>query len=284
LAWVTLLGVLLFPGPSQAPVPMRINGDTWLTTNASFDGMRWSAQDPSHASFAFWMSDQGFMPNEGRTGAEGFWVHRAGCPKVFDRLAAACGWNLGLALTQWKSLVVGGDAVEIDGNALPPYGRVTNASDGRNRYIGLVSNFFGDLSNVDVPERPSWLFGINLTQDAYQIRRLPAGNTHGAHSERVVSLMNLDRDGNLRLAGATATSRIAQAHADRWATRAPLHNGVYTFLFSRKYASTPVCVASSEGNQSYSLHVTPSQSFCIVKSSNTNDSSMVDIIVVGNPE
>jgi hypothetical protein len=230
------------------------------------------------------MNDQGFMPNEGRTGAEGFWVHRAGCPKIFDRLAAACGWNLGLALTQWKSLVVGGDAVEIDGNSLPPFGRIANASEGRNHYIGVVSNFFGDLSGVDTSERSSWLFGINLTQDAYQIKRLPPGSAQGAPLGRAASLMNLDRDGNLRLAGAAAASRVTQAHADRWATRAPLHNGTYTFLFSKKYASTPVCVANSEGNQSYPLRVTPSPGSCVVRSANGNDSSMIDIIVVGNPE
>jgi hypothetical protein len=270
---------------SNRPAISRIDGDTWLATNASFDGTSWSSGDPSRASFALWMNDNGYMPNEGKTGAVGFWTHRADCPRMFERITASCGWNLGLTVTQWKSVVVGGNAVEIDGNNAAPFGRVVNATDGERRFIGLESNVFGDFSGFDVATRPSWIAGIDITGDEFEVRRLRESPvTERVHSRDFVGLLDIDRDGNTSIAGRISTAGVAQEKPSQFATRAVLNDGRAVFAFPRAYAVTPVCVANSEGAGSFPLRVTPSRSSCVVTSANATDRSMVDIVVIANPD
>jgi hypothetical protein len=263
----------------------RIDGDTWLTTNASFDGTSWSSADPSRASFALWMNDNGYMPNEGKTGAAGFWTHRADCPRAFERITASCGWNLGLTVTQWKSVVVGGNAVEIDGNNAAPFGRVVNTTDGERRFIGLESNVFGDFSGFDIASRPSWIAGIDITGDEFAIKRLRANpGARRVHSNDFVSLVDIDHDGNTSIAGKLRAARLAQPKPGQFATRATLSGGRAVFAFPRAYAVTPVCVANGEGQESSPLRVAPSKSACVVTSANGKDNSVVDIVVIGNPD
>jgi hypothetical protein len=270
---------------AERPALAHIGGDTWLTTNASFDGTHWNSSDPSHASFALWMNESGYMPNEGKTGAAGFWTHRADCPRTFEKITDSCGWNLGLTLTQWKSVVVGGNTIEIDGNNAAPFGRVVNTTDGDSRFIGLMSNVFGDFSGFDVAARASWIAGVNLTGDAFEVKRLrPTATNQRVHSNDFTQLLGVDRDGNTSVAGSLSSSRAAQARPSQWATRVALKGGRVDFAFPRVYATIPVCVANSEGSGGYSLRVAPSKSACVVTSANARDNSMVDIIVIGNPD
>lgn len=231
------------------------------------------------------MNDSGYMPNEGKTGAAGFWTHRADCPRTFEKITDSCGWNLGLTVTQWKSVVVGGNTIEIDGNNAAPFGRVVNTTDGEHRFIGLMSNVFGDFSGFDVASRASWIAGIDLTGDAFQIKRLR--ENHGAQHVRssdFKNLLDVDRDGNTAIAGTASTPRIAQAQPGQWATRAALNRGRVDFKFPHAYMAVPVCVANSESRDTGPLRVAPSKSGCVVTSASDKDESTVDIVVIGNPE
>jgi hypothetical protein len=272
------------PAGADRPVLNRIAGDTWLTTNAQFDGSHWNSSDPSRASFALWMNDNGYMPNEGKTGAAGFWTHRADCPHTFERITDSCGWNLGLTVTQWKSVIVGGNTIEIDGNNAAPFGRVANTTDGESRFMGLMSNVFGDFSGFDVANRASWIAGVNLTGDTFQIKRLrPTPSSQRVRSADFSNLLEVDHDGNTAVAGSISASRADQVRSSQWATRAALRNGRFEFAFPRAYTAVPVCVATTEGSAGYSLRVAPAKSGCVITSANAKDDSMVDVIVVGNP-
>ncbi|MGD0476084.1 MAG: hypothetical protein ABSB70_23110 [Candidatus Velthaea sp.] len=231
------------------------------------------------------MNDSGYMPNEGKTGAVGFWTRRADCPRAFERITASCGWNLGLTVTQWKSVVVGGNTIEIDGNNAAPFGRVVNTTDGQHRFIGLESNVFGDFSGFDVTGRASWIAGIDITSDEFEVRRLRANpGSARVRASDFSDLLDVDRDGNMSVAGTARAARLAQTRPDQFATRATLSGGRAVFTFPHRYTATPVCVANSEGSGHVPLRVEPSRSACVVTSANGNDRSVVDIMVIGDPD
>lgn len=260
----------------------QADGDVWLTANAHATKGQWRADDPAHASFALWLNGRGFMPYEGRTAAAGIWVRRPGCLALFDNIGRNCGWDLGLAVTQWKSIVVGGATIEIDGNGAPPFGRVTNASDGAERYIGVASNAFGDFSGVDDRTAPSWIAAIDVTTDGYRIRRADA--THAGARVPFRTLVDVNRYGDVRAAGEIGGTHVVQTSSGQWATRARLRGGKYRFAFPRKFRHAPVCVATSEGENGFVLHVATEISGCRVTSSGRKDESVIDVIAVGNPD
>lgn len=272
VAIVVLVGTMMTRDTTAAAgiSPFQVvRGDGWLTSNARFDGTSWAALDAARPSFGLQLNDRNDIPFESGTAGATVWVRQPHCTRPITGFQERCGWQLGIAVTQFRSLVVGGHGIELDGLADPPYGRVVNTSDGHSRLIGIASNVFADFSGVDRADAPSWLAAIDASSDAYVLKRAPRG------TRAFETLLTVDR------AGALATQRVDQAAPGRFATRVRLAGGTYTFSFATPFAVTPVCVASAEGGAT--LHVTPSTTSCVVRSTNSADDGFVDIIVVGNP-
>ena len=251
-----------------------VNGDGWLTSNATHESGGWTPFNAARPSFGLQLSERNDIPFESGTAGASVWVRQPGCPR-FAGFGERCGWQLGLAVTQFRSLVVGGYGIEIDGLALgAPYGRLVNASDGESHLVGLLTNAYTDFSGVDVATDPSWFAGIDLSHDAFTVRRA-ARLPKVAHE-----LLGIDNQGNARVAGSVATRRALQNASGQWAIRAPLVHGSYTFHYA-PYQKPPVCIASSEGGAR--LRVTPAPASCTITSENSADDATVDVVVVGDP-
>jgi hypothetical protein len=270
----TLLGALLPRAlcAAGAFVPfLTVEGDGWLVSNARHDASGWKPPLRSRPSFGLQMSLRNDIPFDRGTAGATIWVRQPSCGERFAAFGENCGWQLGMAVTQYRSLVVGGHGIEVDGlGAATPYGRFVNASDGRSRMVGTTTNVFADFSGVDRGAAPSWFDGIDVTNDAFAVRRAPAG------SRKFDDLMSVDRNGALHAAA------LAQAASGQWAARIPLQHGSATFRFAKPLAATPVCVANSESGAT--LRVAPSPASCTITSSIADDSSYVDVAVFGHPD
>ncbi len=252
---------------------VQVNGDGWITSNAHFDGTNWTSRLANRPSFGLQLGEVNDIPFEHGTAGATFWERDAACSGPFATFGKACGWKLALAITQYRSLVVGGNGIEIDGLSLdPPYGRVMSVSDGSARRFGLTSNIFADWSGADVATAPRWFAGFNVTRDRFEIDRGLTMN--------ISPLATVEPDGTLG-ASALSVDRVQQTSADRYATRAHLVNGTMQFRFKRPYASVPVCIASSEGNAP--VHVHSAIDGCTVISAAANDASIVNVQVTGDP-
>jgi hypothetical protein len=253
-----------------------VDGDGWLTSNANYDANFWAPTDQARPSFGLQLSERNDLPFDRGTAGATVWVRNGSCGVVFKGFGDPCGWQLGLAVTQFRSVVVGGQGMEIDGLGLPrPYARVINSTDGTSRMAGLLSNAFVDFSGVDDPNTASWFSGFDLSHDGFAIRRAAPG------SRSLSNLVTVDAGGNLNATGDVAARHVSQPAANRWASRAALVHGTYTFRFQTAFAQPPVCVATSEGTAR--VRVSPAASHCTVTSDDSSDAAMIDVIVIGNP-
>ena len=251
----------------------EVHGDGWITSNARFDGTNWQSRLGARPSFGLQLGEENDIPFEHGTAGATFWVRDAGCTGPFAGFGNVCGWKLAMAVTQFRSVVVGGNGIEIDGLTLkPPYGRIVSVSDGTQRRFGITNNIFADWSGADVASAPRWFAGFDVDHDRYEIAR--------GMSMTLAPLATVDADGRFSAASASV-SRVEQAAPDTFATRAHLAAGRYRFAFKRAYAHVPVCVASSEGTAP--VHVLSSQSGCEVMSASAADTSIVNVQVTGDP-
>jgi hypothetical protein len=253
-----------------------VDGDGWLTSNADYGTGAWTEPNAARPAFGLELGERNDLPFDRGTAGATFWVRNAGCKPLFGGFGDPCGWQLGLAVTQFRSVVVGGNGMEIDGlGASAPYVRVVNAGDDGMHVAGLLSNAYVDFSGVDSPSAPSWFSGFELDRDTFAVRRAAAS------SGRFTDLLTLDRDGDAGVSGSVASARSLQDAPNQWATRARLVHGSYTFYYAKPFAAPPVCVATPEGVAR--VRVIPSTDTCRVTSENPRDTMMVDIVVVGNP-
>jgi len=264
----------LIEAAAQAPF-LVVDGDGWLTSNARHDSGGWTPFNGARPSFGLQLSARNDIPFDQGTAGATVWVRQPGCPR-FAGFGERCGWQLGLAVTQFRSLVVGGHGIEIDGlTGDRPYGRIVNASDGKSRLVGVLTNGFADFSGVDKAGSPSWFAGVDVDGDTFSVRR-------SEQSPRSMGeLFDVDRHGDARAAGSFAATKALQRAPAQWATRTRLMNGVSTFRFAEPFHNVPVCVATSEGTSR--LHVLPATDGCTVTSENAADDTMVDIVAIGNP-
>jgi hypothetical protein len=275
IAALAVLVVAGTPGSAQdAPSPFQlVKGDGWIASNARFDGTNWQPRLVNRPSFGLQLGEENDIPFERGTAGATFWVRDAGCGGNFNAFGAVCGWKLALAVTQFRSLVVGGNGIEIDGLALkPPYGRIVNVSDGTTRRFGITNNVYADWSGADVASAPRWFAGFNVDRDRYEIAR---GSTM-----TVSPLATVEADGTIN-AAAIGVARVEQSVPESFATRHALEAGRFVFAFKRPYAHVPVCVASSEGGAP--VHVRSTVSSCTILSGDASDTSMVNVQIVGNP-
>ncbi|HVA34029.1 MAG TPA: hypothetical protein VNG31_07750 [Candidatus Baltobacteraceae bacterium] len=253
-----------------------VDGDGWLTSNAGRDLGNWTPIDPARAAFGLQLSQRNDLPFDKGTAGATFWVRSGNCGPRFTGFGSPCGWQLGLAVTQFRSIVVGGDGMEIDGLDLgPPYARVVNSSDDGARLAGLLTNTFVDFSGVDDAAAPSWFSGFDVTRDEFAVRRAAPG------TQTLRDLLTIDDTGTAEVAGGVASARSLQHSSGQWATRARLAGGTYVFRYATAFVRTPVCVASSEGTAP--VRVTPTTTQCTVTSAERNDRATVDVMVIGNP-
>lgn len=268
--------------PPESQAARYVDGDPWITSNARHAKNRWESLDVGRAAFGLQLSAANDLPFDRGTAGATFWVRQSSCANPFEGFGSRCGWQLGLAITQFRSLVVGGHAVEVDGlDGRPPYGRFFNSQFGSARITGMSTNTYADFSGVDVAERPSWIAGIDMAQDVYRIERRAGGDK--VAPANFLQFVSIDRDGEVTLAHALKSERMEQTQAAHWATRAALRAGRLVFSFSHPYKAIPVCTATSETSSAV-LRVHPRQDSCTVESTDGADTSMVDVIVAGNPD
>jgi hypothetical protein len=277
LAIASLTTLLLAGATGSAQEPpspfQEVAGDGWIASNARFDGTNWQARLANRPSFGLQLGEVNDIPFERGTAGATFWARDAGCTGAFSAFGTACGWKLALAVTQFRSLVVGGNGIEIDGLSLkPPYGRIMSATDGTNRRFGITSNIFADWSGSDVAAAPRWFAGFNLDRDRFEIAR--------GMSATLAPLASVDASGRLSATSATI-ERVEQSAPESFAARGRLAGGRYVFAFRRPYAHIPVCVASSEG--SVPVHVQSATAGCSVLSADRHDASIVNVQVTGDP-
>lgn len=259
-----------------------VDGDPWITSNARHTGGQWDSLEVGRAAFGLQLSAANDLPFDRGTAGATFWVRQASCVNPFAGFGDHCGWQLGLAITQFRSIVVGGNGMEVDGlDGRPPYGRFFNAQFGTARLTGVSTNVYADFSGADVAARASWIAGIDMAQDSFSIQRRAAGEK--LLPATFASLLSIDRAGEVTVTHALKSERMEQTQPAHWATRAALHEGGYVFTFTRPYRTVPVCTATSESSNAV-LHVKPRQGSCTIESTDAKDSSMVDIIVAGNPD
>lgn len=253
-----------------------VDGDDWVTSNANYGSGNWLPLNAARPAFGLQLDERNDLPFDRGTASATFWVHNPGCGDAFNGFGNPCGWQLGLAVTQYRSVVVGGEGMEIDGLGAPaPYARVVNTTDAGSRLAGLLTNTYVDFSGVDSATAPSWFSGFDMSHDAFEVRRASAS------SNRFADLLTVDRTGDAKIRGSLASARTLQSAPNQWATRAALVHGAYTFHFAKPFAQSPVCVATPES--AARLRVTPRADACTVTSEDRNGSTMVDIVVIGNP-
>lgn len=277
---LALVAVLLVCGVLRAAGRnpfLVVDGDGWLASNANHDAGTWTTLNPERPAFGLQLSERNDLPFDRGTAGATFWVRNANCGVAFAAFSERCGWQLGLAVTQYRSIVVGGHGIEIDGlDGTPPYGRVINFSGDGTQLVGLLTNTYVDFSGVDDNTKPSWFSGFDLARDGFVVRRTAPA------AQDPQELLSIDRDGNARVAGDLAARRATQTAPNQWAARVRLVHGAYTFRYATPFAQTPVCVATSEGTSR--VRVAPSPSACRVVSDERDDDATVDIVVIGNPQ
>lgn len=251
-----------------------VNGDNWLTSNANYSSGDWLSLNTRRPAFGLQLDERNDMPFDRGTASATFWVHNPGCGETIKGFGEPCGWQLGFAVTQYRSVVVGGDGMEIDGRGAP-YARVVNSSNAGSRLAGMVTNAFADFSGVDSVTAPSWFDGFDVGGDAYVVRRAAPG------SRTFANVLAIDRAGDATFSGSVASTQAQQEAPNQWATRAQLVEGTYTFRYVTPFATTPVCVATPEG--ATRLRVVPSRDRCVVTSGDRHDATMIDVVVIGNP-
>lgn len=262
---------------ADVPPFLVVNGDGWLTSNVTYGPGGWAPISVARAAFGLQLSERNDLPFDKGTAGATFWVRNAGCGMKFAGFGEPCGWQLGLAITQFRSAVIGGDGIEIDGLSAPvPYGRIVNASNQGSRLVGLLTNTFVDFSGVDKADAPSWFAGFDIARDAFSVSRAASG------PHEFSNLLDVDRAGNTTVAGTLTTTRALQHAPNQWATRVALAHGTHAFDYATPFAQPPVCVATSEGTSR--VRVSPTTTACTVTSDDPNDTAIVDIIVVGNPQ
>ncbi len=259
----------------QTPSPFQeVHGDGWITSNARFDGTNWTPRLVNRPSFGLQLGEENDIPFERGTAGATFWVRDAGCAGSFASFGAVCGWKLALAVTQFRSLVVGGNGIEIDGLGLkPPYGRIMSVSDGTVRRFGLTNNIYADWSGADIAADPRWFAGFNIDRDRYEIAR--------GMTTALTPLASVDAQGRFA-AASVDVGRVEQSEPDTFAARAHLAGGRYVFTFKRAYAHIPVCVASSEGTAA--VHVRSAADSCTILSADARDASIVNVQITGDPD
>ena len=220
IAGAVLIGTLLLGAAGSAQEPaspfQEVAGDGWIASNAHFDGTNWQPRLTNRPSFGLQLGEVNDIPFERGTAGATFWARDAGCTGAFAAFGSACGWKLALAVTQFRSLVVGGNGIEIDGlNLKPPYGRIMSASDGTSRRFGITSNIFADWSGSDVAAAPRWFAGFNLDRDRFEIAR--------GMSASLTPLASVDAGGRLNATSAAvdASSRARPNRSRRAAGSRP---------------------------------------------------------------
>lgn len=143
----------------------EVNGDLFLSFNAKWDGTNWVRIDITKQAYTINMRRSN-IPGETVSGCC-LWVAQPGSNPI-GAFGVSGGWETGIITTGQRTVVFGGNSLELDGYGYFPYGRfVHNYTYGKSYgYTGIVFNAFGDFSGVDTTYEPCWFIGIRKHVDS----------------------------------------------------------------------------------------------------------------------
>ena len=143
----------------------EVGGDLFLSFNAMWDGTNWVRIDTAKQAYTINMRRSN-IPGEGVSGWC-LWVAQPGSNPI-GAFGVSGGWETGIINTGQRTVVFGGNSLELDGYGYVPYGRfVHNWIYGNTYgYTGIVFNAFGDFSGVDDVNDYCWFVGIRKHIDS----------------------------------------------------------------------------------------------------------------------
>ncbi len=153
----------------------EIGGDLWIVSNAKYDATagQWNRIDISKFAFALQIQGYNNIPGESVQGVN-LWRAIPGNNPIGD-FGTYGGWEVLQIWTAYKDAVVGGCAVEVDGNGTIPFGRFIHTKIGNDEFTGILTNLFGDMSGKDSSTQPSWFIGRK--NDQFLVARMPGGSS-----------------------------------------------------------------------------------------------------------
>lgn len=143
----------------------EVGGDLFLSFNAMWDGTNWVRIDTAKQAYTINMRRSN-IPGEGVSGWC-LWVAQPGSNPI-GAFGVSGGWETGIINTGQRTVVFGGNSLELDGYGYFPYGRfVHNWKYGDTYgYTGIVFNAFGDFSGADDDNDYCWFVGIRKHIDS----------------------------------------------------------------------------------------------------------------------
>jgi len=176
------------------------HGDFWMVQNAELVDGVWNRIDESDYAFAMQWITKGIIPGEESIDPIGgivFWRCIPGANPI-GPFASFGGWENVYLFTQYRDVVVGGQAIEMDGAGTFPFGRFIHAPEGT--FIG--QNAYADLNGRDDASEDSLILGV--FGDEIKGRLWPAGQPKA----NTVDLFTIDKSGNFNTRGASSGSFI----------------------------------------------------------------------------
>lgn len=175
----------------------RIGNSFCTAINATWDGTNWNRIDETGTAWLTQINVTDSMIYENYQ-ARTEWTCQPGSNPITG-FTTVGGWKMGTSLSEYSDFTIAGNGIEIDGNYIAPYGRLQNhVQAGPIHQLGLLTNAYLDLSDVDNDAYPSWFAGFHNYQststDEFVIRR--AGT---AGSLSFTNLLRLSNDGTLQL-------------------------------------------------------------------------------------
>ena len=170
-------------------------GDWWLTANAErHEDGSWHRLDESRFAYAMHWIINGVIPGEEAIDPIGgvvFWRAVPMANPINPAYGSWGGWELVYLFTQYRDIVLGGTAIEVDGSGTFPFGRVIHGPAG----TFLTKNAYVDLNGRDDPTKDSLMLG--MFGDLIKARLWPAN----VPKEEAVDLFTVDKAGNLHVKG-----------------------------------------------------------------------------------
>ncbi len=172
-----------------------INGETWLTSNLSWDGSNFNMIDTTRNGILLQLmgGNKGWPlgndPIEGTRAGEGsnsdgmaMWRVPAGSTNPIENIFAGSEVKLMFG-SLYGNFVIEGAGFELDGNGRLPFARIVNASAENGTYVGaesafggldcytgmdpidlmhhgIVSNIYADMTCMDDADKDSWFVGL----------------------------------------------------------------------------------------------------------------------------
>jgi hypothetical protein len=178
-------------------------GDHWLAANATYENGVWNRDDESRYAYALQFIVNGVIPGEediDPIGGISFWRCMPG-ENPIGRPGTIGGWELMSLVTEYRDMVVGGMAIEIDGAGIVPFGRVIHSHEG----TYLTTNAYSDFSRGERDDPSADSLMIGMFEEAIRARFWPGGSG----PDGIIDLWSVDKHGNLVVHGSVTARSFA---------------------------------------------------------------------------